>query len=63
VGVLVTSLKVKNFKYVLQMHFPASNSATEYESLFYGLRVATTLSIRRLRVLRDYLLVVMPGAP
>jgi hypothetical protein len=45
-GILVTSPKGENFKYVLQMHFPASNNATEYEALLYGLRIATTLNIR-----------------
>jgi hypothetical protein len=45
-GILVTSPKGENFKYVLQMHFPASNNATEYEALLYGLRIATALNIR-----------------
>jgi ribonuclease HI len=40
------------------MHFPASNNATEYEALLHGLRIATTLSIRTLKVLRDSLIVV-----
>jgi hypothetical protein len=34
VGILLTSPKGKSFKYVLQMHFPASNNASEYEALF-----------------------------
>jgi hypothetical protein len=45
-GILVTSPKGENFKYVLQMHFPASNNATEYKALLYGLRIATALNIR-----------------
>jgi ribonuclease HI len=40
------------------MHFLASNNAVEYETLFHGLRIATTLGIRRLQVLGDSLLVV-----
>jgi ribonuclease HI len=40
------------------MHFPASNNAAEYETLLHGLRIATVLSIHRLRVLDDSLLVV-----
>jgi ribonuclease HI len=40
------------------MHFPASNNATEYETLLHGLRTATALGIRRLKVLEDSLLVV-----
>jgi ribonuclease HI len=55
---LVTSLKGKIFKYILQMHFPASNNAIEYEALLHGLRTATTLGIRQLRVLRDSLFIV-----
>jgi ribonuclease HI len=40
------------------MHFLASNNAVEYEALLHGLMIATTLSISRLRVLGDSLLVV-----
>jgi hypothetical protein len=46
IGILVTSPKGENFKYVLQMHFPASNNAAEYEALLHGLRIAMALSIR-----------------
>jgi hypothetical protein len=45
-GILVTSSKGESFKYVMQMHFPASNNAVEYESLFHCLWIATALSIR-----------------
>jgi hypothetical protein len=45
VGILVTSHNGKNFMYVLQIHFPASNNVVEYESLLHGLRVVTALSI------------------
>jgi hypothetical protein len=57
-GILVTSPKGENFKYVLQMHFPASNNAAEYEVLLHGLRIGTALGIRQLEVLRDSLLIV-----
>jgi ribonuclease HI len=57
-GILVTSPKGENFNYVRQMHFLASNNATEYEELLHGLRITTTLGIHRLRALRDSLLVV-----
>jgi ribonuclease HI len=40
------SPKGEIFKYVLQMHFPASNNAAEYEALLHGLRIATALDIR-----------------
>jgi hypothetical protein len=42
----------------LQMYFLASNNATEYEALLHSLRIATALSIHRLKVLWDSLLVV-----
>jgi hypothetical protein len=44
-GILVTSRKGESFKYVLQMHFPATNNAAEYEALLHGLRIATTLGM------------------
>jgi hypothetical protein len=46
VGILVTSAKGKSFKYVLQIHFLASNNAAKYEALLHGLRITTTLGIR-----------------
>jgi ribonuclease HI len=55
---LVISPKGENFKYVLQMHFPASNNAAKYKALFHSLRIATALSIHRLKVLGDSLLIV-----
>jgi ribonuclease HI len=57
-GFLVTSLKGKSFKYVLQMHFPASNNAVEYEALLHGLRITMALGIRWLKVLKDSMLIV-----
>jgi ribonuclease HI len=58
VGILVMSPKWESFKYILKMHFPASNNASEYEGLLHGLRIATALGIRRLKVLGDSLLIV-----
>jgi hypothetical protein len=58
VGILVTYPKGGSFMYVLQMHFPASNNAVEYEALLHGLRITTALGICRLKVLRDSLLIV-----
>jgi ribonuclease HI len=40
------------------MYFPASNNAAEFEAFLHGLRVATALGIRQLKVLRDSLVVV-----
>jgi ribonuclease HI len=56
--ILVTSPKGESFKYVLQMHFSASNNTAEYEALLHGLRITTTLGIHRLKVLGDSLLIV-----
>ncbi len=44
-GILATSTKGEIFKYVLQMHFLASNNASKYEALPHGLRIYTTLNI------------------
>jgi hypothetical protein len=57
-GILVTSHNGESYMYILQMHFPTSNNATEYEALLHGLRIATALGIRRLKVLGDSLLIV-----
>jgi hypothetical protein len=45
-GILVTYPKGESIKYVLQMHFLASNNAVEYDSLLHGLRITTTLDFR-----------------
>jgi hypothetical protein len=45
-GILITSSKGESFKYVLQMHFSASNNAVEYEALLHGLRMTVALDIR-----------------
>jgi hypothetical protein len=44
-GILVTSPKGDSFKYVMHMHFPASNNVAEYETLLRGPRIATALDI------------------
>jgi ribonuclease HI len=55
---LVTFPKGKSFKYVLEMHAPASNNAIKYKALLHGLRIATAFGIRRLKDLEDSLLIV-----
>ena len=57
-GVVVVSPKGESFKYILQLYFPASNNVAEYEALLHGLRVATTLGIKRAKILGDSLLVI-----
>jgi ribonuclease HI len=60
VGILVMSPKGESFKYLMQMHFLASNNAAEYEALLYChcLRITKALGIHQLKVLEDSLLVV-----
>jgi hypothetical protein len=38
----------KHLRYVLRLHFPASNNVAEYEALINGLRIAIELGVRRL---------------
>nr|CAE05590.1 OSJNBa0032N05.19 [Oryza sativa Japonica Group] len=46
-GAVLTSPKREKLRYVLQLHFPASNNDAEYEALLHGLRIAIALGIRR----------------
>src|SRR5438045_9020737 len=57
-GIMLISPTGERLKYVLQLHFPASNNAAEYEALLHGLRIAISLGIRRLAVRGDSELVV-----
>jgi ribonuclease HI len=42
----------------LQLLFPASNNAAEYEALIHGLNIAISLGIKRLMVYGDFLVVI-----
>jgi ribonuclease HI len=57
-GVLFISLDRKQFKYVLQILWQATNNEVEYEALIHGLRVAISLGIKRLLVYGDSAVVV-----
>jgi ribonuclease HI len=57
VGVLLISPKGEQLKYVLQILWKASNNEAEYEALLHGLRLAVSLSIKRLFVFGDSSLV------
>src|SRR5438045_659791 len=57
-GIMLISPTGERLKYVLQIHFPTSNNAAEYEALLHGLRIAISLGIRRLAVRGDSKLVV-----
>jgi ribonuclease HI len=47
-GLLFISPLGTHLRYVLCLHFPASNNVAEYEALVNGLRVAIELGVRRL---------------
>jgi ribonuclease HI len=46
-GLLFISPLGKHLRYVLRLHFPASNNVAEYEALVNGLRIAIELGVRR----------------
>jgi ribonuclease HI len=48
----------EQLKYALQLLFPASNNAIEYEALVHGLSIAALLGIKRLMVYDDSLVVI-----
>jgi ribonuclease HI len=57
-GLLFISPLGKHLRYVLRLHFPASNNVAEYEALFNGLRIAIELGVRRLDAHSDSQLVI-----
>ena len=40
-------------RYMIRLHFPASNNMAEYEALLSGLRIAIKLGVKRLDVRDD----------
>ncbi|XP_066333270.1 uncharacterized protein [Miscanthus floridulus] len=58
VDILFITPTKDNLRYVLRIHFPASNNATEYEACLHGLRIAVELSVKRLMVYKDSVLVI-----
>ena len=58
VGLLFISPLGKHLRYVLRLHFPASNNVAEYEALVKGLRIAIELGVRRLDARGDPQLVI-----
>ena len=46
-GLLFISPLRKHIRYVLRLHFPASNNVAEYEALVNRLRIAIELGVRR----------------
>ena len=61
-GVVLTSPQRKKLKYVLQIHFVASNNVAEYEALIHGINVAKEIGVRRMACFRDSDLVVQQSS-
>ena len=61
-GIVLTSPKGDKLRYVLQIHFAASNNVAEYEALIHGLRLAKELGIRRILCYGDSDLVVQQSS-
>jgi ribonuclease HI len=57
-GLLFVSPLEKHLRYVIRLHFPASNNVAEYEALVNGLRIAIELGFRRLDACGDSQLVI-----
>jgi ribonuclease HI len=57
-GILFTAPGGEHLRYALQLLFPASNNAAEYEALIHGLNIAISLGIKRLMVYGDSLVVI-----
>src|SRR3954466_9478633 len=56
--IVLTSPKKDQLKYVLQIHFAASNNVAEYEALVHGLKMAKEIGIRQILCFGDSDLVV-----
>ena len=61
-GIVLTSPKGDKLRYVLQIHFAASNNVAEYEALIHGLRLAKELGICRILCYGDSDLVVQQSS-
>jgi hypothetical protein len=57
-GILFIALGGEQLKYALQLLFPASNNAAEYEALIHGLNIVVSLGVKRLMVYGDSLVVI-----
>jgi hypothetical protein len=57
-GVLLISPKGEQLKYVLQIFCKVSNNEVKYEALLHGIRLATSLGIKRLLVYGDSTVVI-----
>lgn len=53
VGLLFISILRVHMRYIIHIHFAASNNITKYEALLNGLRITIKLEVRRLDVRGD----------
>ena len=58
VGLLFISPLGVHMRYVIRIHFAASNNVAEYEALVNGLKIAIELGVRRLNVRGDSQLII-----
>jgi ribonuclease HI len=58
IGLLFISPLRVHMRYVIWLHFPASNNVAEYEALITGLRITIKLGVRHLDVRGDSQLVI-----
>jgi ribonuclease HI len=57
-SVLLICPQGEQLKYVLQIHYKASNNGAEYEALIHGLRIAVSLGIKRLLAFGDSMVII-----
>lgn len=57
-GLLFVSPLGQHLRYVIRLHFPASNNVAEYEARLNGLQIAVELGIKRLDIRGDSQLVI-----
>jgi ribonuclease HI len=61
-GIVLTSPKQDRLKYVLQIHFAASNNVAEYEAVIHGLKMAKEIGVRKIECYGDSDLVVQQAS-
>ena len=58
VGIYFISSSGDNLRYVLHLHFPASNNTAEYKATLHGLHIAVELGAKCLYVYVDSALMI-----
>jgi ribonuclease HI len=57
-SIVLTLPKNDQLRYVLQIHFPTSNSVAEYEAVVHGLKVSKEIGILQIMCFGDSDLVI-----